>query len=101
MELQGLVDIGGKIVQTPGTCGGRPRIEGTRITVRWVVTWDRAGLSPEEIVERFPHLSVAQIYVALAYYQSNKGILDAAFAREEEEERRLELEAGAAKKATA
>lgn len=32
-----LTDIGTLIVQTPGTCGGRPRIAGTRITVHTIV----------------------------------------------------------------
>ena len=42
-------DIGTLIVRTPGTCGGRPRIKGTRITVRNIVTWWRLGLSPESL----------------------------------------------------
>jgi uncharacterized protein (DUF433 family) len=57
------------IVSTPGTCGGKPRIAGTRIRVQDVVVWHEAwGLSPEEIVTDFPQLTLAQVHAALAYY---------------------------------
>jgi uncharacterized protein (DUF433 family) len=30
------------------------------------------GLTPEELVAKFPHLSLAQIHDALAYYYDNR-----------------------------
>jgi uncharacterized protein (DUF433 family) len=39
------------IVSTSDTCGGKPRIRGTRVRVKDVVLWhERMGMSPEEIV---------------------------------------------------
>ena len=86
------IDIGTLIVQTPGTCGGRPRIAGTRMPVRNIVTTVKMGSTPEKIVEDYQHLSLAQVHAALAYYYANREELDAAFAREEVEEDRLEQE---------
>ncbi|MFH0938914.1 MAG: DUF433 domain-containing protein [Planctomycetota bacterium] len=62
------VDIGTMIVRTPETCGGDARIEGTRVRVRDVVISYRRGDTPEETITHFPTLSIAQVYVALAYY---------------------------------
>jgi uncharacterized protein (DUF433 family) len=56
--MQTLTDIGTLIVRTPGTCGGRPRIAGTRITVQYIVNEIRAGVTPEEILENKPHLTL-------------------------------------------
>ena len=86
------IDIGTFIVQTPGTCGGRPRIAGTRITVRNIVIWIEMEWTPEKIVSEYGHLSLAQVHAALAYYYANREVLDAAFAQEEAEEDRLEQE---------
>jgi len=44
------VDIGTLIVRTPGTCGGRPRIAGTRITVEKIAIDFNAGMTPQQIV---------------------------------------------------
>ena len=61
------------IVSTPGTCGGKPRIAGSRIRVQDVVVWHEAwGLSPEEIVTDFPQLTLAQVHAALAYYYDHR-----------------------------
>ena len=56
------------VVVTPGTCGGKPRIAGTRIRVQDIVLWTEQGQSPDEIVTDFPHLSLADVHAALAYY---------------------------------
>ena len=87
-----VVDIGSLIVQTPGIHGGRPRIAGTGVTVRRVVGWYKIGLIPEEIADRVEHLSLAQIYAALAYYHANRQAIEADLAMEEIEAERLERE---------
>ena len=47
--------IGEHIVSTPDTCGGKPRIAGSRIRVKDVVVWhDRQGMTPSEIVSKWP-----------------------------------------------
>lgn len=90
--MQVLTDIGTLIIRTPGTCGGRPRIAGSRITVQHVLLEIRAGATPEEILADKPHLTLGGIYAALAYYYANKPQLDEEFAAYEEECRRLEAE---------
>ena len=85
-----LTDIGTLITSTPGTCGGRPRIAGTRITVRRVVFLADDGATPEQITQEYPHITVAQVHAALAYYHANREELDRQFASEEAEEREIE-----------
>ena len=54
-------------------CGGSPVIVGTRFPVRSVVNYIlHHGLTPEELVNRFSHLTLAQIHDALAYYYDNR-----------------------------
>jgi uncharacterized protein (DUF433 family) len=90
--VETVVNIGSLIVQTPGIHGGRPRIAGTGVTVRRIVGWYKLGLSPEEIAERVEHLTLAQIYAALAYYHANRESIETDFANEEVEAERLERE---------
>jgi uncharacterized protein (DUF433 family) len=75
--MQTLTDIGTLIVQTPGTCGGRPRIAGHRLTVQNIAIDYNSGMTPEEILAERPQLSPAKIYAALAYYFANKEAMDA------------------------
>jgi uncharacterized protein (DUF433 family) len=90
--MQTVTDIGTFIVSTPGTCGGRPRIAGSRITVQYIVTEIKAGITPEEILINKPHLTLGGIYAALAYYYANQETMDSEFVAYEEECRRLEAE---------
>jgi uncharacterized protein (DUF433 family) len=61
------------IVKTPGTCGGRARIAGTRIKVEFIYNWvERQGRTPSQIVAEFPQLTKAQVHAALAYYWSHQ-----------------------------
>jgi uncharacterized protein (DUF433 family) len=63
---------------TPGICGGKPRIAGTRIRVQDVVVWsERIGLSADEIVSRFPQLTLADVYAGLTYYHDHREAIDA------------------------
>lgn len=65
--------IGEYIVKTPDTCGGKPRIAGTRIKVQHVYEWvERGGMTPAEVVAAYPHLSMAAVHAALAYYWSHR-----------------------------
>ena len=36
----------------------------------------KIGLTPEELVEKFTHLSLSQIYDALAYYYDNRSEIE-------------------------
>src|SRR6266550_7972773 len=61
------------IIKTPETCAGRARIAGTRIKVEHVYNWvERQGMAPAEVVKQFPHLTMAQVHAALAYYWSHQ-----------------------------
>jgi uncharacterized protein (DUF433 family) len=61
--------VGDHIVATPGICGGRPRINGHRITVQNIAIWhERGGLTPDEIVADHPGITLADVHAALAYY---------------------------------
>ncbi len=69
------------IVSTPDTCGGKPRIAGSRIQVKHVaIMHERQGMSPAEIVSEFPHLTLAGIYAALAYYHDHREEINAEIA---------------------
>jgi len=88
--MAGLTDIGTLIAQTPGICGGRPRIAGTGVSIRRIVGWYKMGLSPEEIADQYGHLNLAQVHAALAYYHANRDEMEAELAEEEAEYDRLE-----------
>jgi uncharacterized protein (DUF433 family) len=76
--------IGEHIVVTPGTCGGKPRIAGHRITVQNIVIWhERSGMSPDEIVAQYPQLSLADVHAALAYYWDHVAEILAGIAADE------------------
>ncbi|MBI5283830.1 MAG: DUF433 domain-containing protein [Chloroflexi bacterium] len=66
------------IVMTPGVCGGRPRIDGTRISVEFIARFVNDGVGAEKIVESYPHLTLAGVYSAISYYYDHKEELDAA-----------------------
>jgi uncharacterized protein (DUF433 family) len=71
------VDIGALITRSKDIRGGRPHIAGTGVTVQRVVGWYQLGLSPDEIVSEIEHLSLAQVYAALAYYHANREEIEA------------------------
>ncbi|MDI7249505.1 MAG: DUF433 domain-containing protein, partial [Bacillota bacterium] len=65
------------MTRVSGCCGGRPVIRGTRFTVSSVVFYAlRQGMTPEELVREFPHLTLAQVYDALSYYYDHKEEID-------------------------
>jgi uncharacterized protein (DUF433 family) len=68
------------IVMTPGTCGGRPRIDGTRISVESIARYENDGVSVATILESLPHLTRASVYDALGYYHDHKAEMDAEIA---------------------
>ena len=82
-------DIGTLIDQTADVCAGRPRIAGTGVSVRRIVHWHRQGQTPEEIITQIPHLTLAQVHAALAYYHANQAAIDSELAAEDEDADRL------------
>ncbi|MEG4171934.1 MULTISPECIES: DUF433 domain-containing protein [unclassified Microcoleus] len=86
------IDIGTLVVSTPETCGGRPRIAGTRISIAQIAVWHQQGMSPEAILEEISYLNLAQIYAALSYYHANRNEIEADLAAELAEYERLEAD---------
>lgn len=71
------------LVRTPDVCGGRVRLDGTRITVHRIATLYRQGQTAEDIAQVYSHLSLSQIYAALAYYHANRSEVDTELANDD------------------
>ncbi|MEQ9357442.1 DUF433 domain-containing protein [Coleofasciculus chthonoplastes] len=56
------------IVRNDEILNSEPIIKGTRTPVRAIVEMWRIGVSPEEIPQRLPHLTLSQVFDALSYY---------------------------------
>ncbi len=64
------------VTKTEDVCGGKARIEGTRIRVNNVVFLHQQGMNDAGILEAYPDLTMAQIHAALAYYYDNREEID-------------------------
>src|SRR5262245_44006679 len=63
----------GYITRIPGVCGGRPCIRGHRIRVQDIaIEHEWQALSPEEICQQHPELTLAEVHAALAYYYDHR-----------------------------
>jgi uncharacterized protein (DUF433 family) len=56
-----------RVVTDPDVCGGQPCIRGTRIYIAIILDGLSEGLSPEQIIEEYPQLTLEDIRGALAY----------------------------------
>ena len=83
-------DIGSLIVLTPDVRSGRARISGTGVTVRRIVEWYKLGYTPEEIAHEIGHVTLAQVFAALAYYHANREEIETDLANEKDVAERLE-----------
>ncbi|HUQ69223.1 MAG TPA: DUF433 domain-containing protein [Planctomycetaceae bacterium] len=64
---------------------GVVRVSGTRLKVIHLVQAKQAwNLSPEELVEHFPPLTLAEAHAALTYYYDHQAELDARIQRDDE-----------------
>lgn len=61
--------------------GGEPIIKGTRTPVRAIVELWRLGIAPEEVPNRLPHVTLAQVFDALSYYSDNQDEINGYIAR--------------------
>jgi uncharacterized protein (DUF433 family) len=59
------------VTNDPNILSGEPIIEGTRTPVRAIVETWRLGVAPEELPQHLPHLTLAQVFDALSYYQDH------------------------------
>ncbi len=56
-----------RIVVNPRILGGKPIIEGTRISVEFILDLLASDVSEEEILEDYPHLTKEDIHTCLRY----------------------------------
>jgi len=66
-------------------CGGSPIIRGTRTSIANIAGYYLMGLTPEEIQRELPHLSLAQIFDALAFYLDHREAIDRELPKDKEE----------------
>jgi len=69
------------IIRDPMIGGSEPIIVGTGVRVRILVEYWRAGTPPEELLQAFPHLTLAQVFDALSYYQDHQREINALIER--------------------
>ena len=87
--MAAVIDIGTIIANNPKIHGGRPIIAGTGVTVQRIAVLDKNGFSPEEIVRKIDHLTLAQVYSALAYFYSNRAAIESEIVAEDEAYQKL------------
>lgn len=80
------------LTSNPEVRRGRPCVAGTTTTVHRVAVWYKMGESPEEISRKYPHLPIAGVYAALAYYHANQAHMEAEIAADRAEEERIEAD---------
>ncbi len=66
------IQLDAMLTSSPDVCGGRLRIDGTRVTVLQIVALYKNGENPEEIAQSYPQLNLSHVYAALAYYHANQ-----------------------------
>lgn len=55
---------------------GTLRIDGTRVTLDSIVTAFRAGATAEEIAQKFPSVSLADVYLIISHYLHHTAEID-------------------------
>ena len=60
-------DLFNHISIDPNICFGKPCIRGTRIWVSLILDFLASGMSMQEIIAEYPHLSIEDIRAAIAY----------------------------------
>ena len=70
------------IVSTDDILHGTPIVSDTRTPVRAIAELWKFGVAPEEILVRLPHLTLAQVFDALSYYQDQRSAIDEDIARQ-------------------
>jgi uncharacterized protein (DUF433 family) len=94
MGMASVIEIGTLIDRDPKIRGGRPKIAGAGLTVSRIAGWYKMGMTPEEIALEYPHLTLAQVHAALAYYHVNRDEIEADLAQEEAASLRLDRQFG-------
>ena len=56
-----------RITIDPNVCHGKPCVRGLRYPVEVVLQWLAAGMRPQEIIDDYPDLELADIHAVLAF----------------------------------
>ena len=56
-----------RVIVDPNVAGGKACIRGTRIYISIILDSLAEGLTPEQIIDHYPHLSIDDIHAALVY----------------------------------
>ncbi len=74
------------------TADGAFRIGKTRVTLDTLIVVFNQGLTPEEIVQSYPTLLVADVYAVITYYLRHQAEVDAYIAQNEREVEALQAQ---------
>jgi len=56
-----------RVTVDPSVAGGLPCIRGTRVFISIILDGLAEGLTPEPIIDHYPHLTIDDIHAALVY----------------------------------
>ena len=79
------VDISSLLWVMPSASGGRLCLAGSGVSVRRISGLYNEGLTPEQMIEEFPHLTLPAVYAAITYYLANRTPMDAELIADEQE----------------
>lgn len=71
---------------------GSLRVAGTRVLLDTVIGAFQQGASPEQIVDQYPSLNLAQAYAVIAFYLRHTSEVDAYLAQRKQEAEQLRLQ---------
>lgn len=69
--MKSIIDISSLIIPAAAGYGGHTQISGKQFSVEQIATLSKKGFSPEQILEEYNFLTLAEVYAALAYYYAN------------------------------
>jgi uncharacterized protein (DUF433 family) len=73
------------ITSDKAICAGSPIIKGTRTSVANIAGFYLMGMTAEEIHRELPHLSLAKVFDALAFYLDHREEIDRELRKDREE----------------
>ncbi len=62
----------------------RIRVNGTRVDIEIIIEEFKRGVSPEEIQQSYPTVTLEQVYATITYYLHNQAVVDDYIRRGEE-----------------
>jgi uncharacterized protein (DUF433 family) len=71
---------------------GAIRVRGTRVTLDTIVTAFHAGATAEEIAQKFPTVTLADVYQVIAHYLNHTAEIDACLSQQQTEAVALQRE---------